>query len=693
MGLLSSVGRTMSGWVGGDHAGRAGGFTDEQVRLARAAEKRSQQQWDVYRSEYLPMVQQLKADAAELGSESGQRRYADEYSGEYTQQANKARQMTARNMGQYGVPGSGRFGGTQRALQVMQAAGGANAANRGRAAARTGARQITTGMLPGGSAMSGQSSATLASAMQGLGSAADREASADASQRGDFFGLLADGGMVDIPDGDGNHLSRPINDRMPQDGGVIRGPGTGTSDSIGTEVQDGEYYFPRYAVKYYGHDKLDKMLVKARDAQGAGQIPNPPQGEAPVGAPMALAHGGPVEGGGSIKARVSNGEFYWPQYAVDFYGTDKLDKMISKAQEARDDPEGPRAEIYEMEPEGDRPGYAGGLMGYVLAGGGGNDSDSEPIDTDMEQPEGLPFSGVTNERTGYAGGLHGKVNRPGYAGGLMGRPGYAEGLQGEPIDQGLWDDIVKAVRGATSLDPYKGKGKRKNKAREDFKDRPGFAGGLTGLVTGQLLGQGVDYIYDHLKNPEELKGFMSEDDTAEDEDFKDRPGYFLGLTGDPNEEYLRSRGYGDAPESPPARSPRAIGPSSRASAPAPDRGTGTLLGIAPRHGSGGRPTLLDIAPRKGSIRAYFDDDGAPVARVQPRRNPSYRITDKPESPLYGSMAMQSPEFRREHNPPAETMAPDAGYGNVPLEGIPDGQPAYTQADAQRWAAYSELMGI
>jgi len=43
-------------------------------------------------------------------------------------------------------------------------------------------------------------------------------------------------------------------------GGMVRGPGTGTSDSIDAKLSDGEFIMPADVVRHYGTDKLNKMV-------------------------------------------------------------------------------------------------------------------------------------------------------------------------------------------------------------------------------------------------------------------------------------------------------------------------------------------------------------------------------------------------------------------------------------------------
>ena len=45
-------------------------------------------------------------------------------------------------------------------------------------------------------------------------------------------------------------------------GGMVRGPGTGTSDSIPAKLSDGVFIIPSDVVRYYGTDKLNKMVEK-----------------------------------------------------------------------------------------------------------------------------------------------------------------------------------------------------------------------------------------------------------------------------------------------------------------------------------------------------------------------------------------------------------------------------------------------
>lgn len=70
---------------------------------------------------------------------------------------------------------------------------------------------------------------------------------------------FAMGGMVD------DKIVRPGD--MAAEGGKVKGPGTGTSDSIPIRVSTGEYVIPAHVVRMKGKEFFDSMLDKYKDAQ------------------------------------------------------------------------------------------------------------------------------------------------------------------------------------------------------------------------------------------------------------------------------------------------------------------------------------------------------------------------------------------------------------------------------------------
>ena len=112
------------------------------------------------------------------------------------------------------------------------------------------------------------------------------------------FDQAADIPMVKGPDGS---FGRPGVGMA----GHLTGPGNETSDSIPAELSKNEYVVPAFATIFYGTDKLDKMVEKARVGMGmapspggapqrvAGESPQPQGPPAPAAGPgMASAAGG-----------------------------------------------------------------------------------------------------------------------------------------------------------------------------------------------------------------------------------------------------------------------------------------------------------------------------------------------------------------------------------------------------------------
>lgn len=69
-------------------------------------------------------------------------------------------------------------------------------------------------------------------------------------------------------------------------------------DSVDASLTPGEYVLPKEAVNFYGTQKIDAMVAKARKAQGIPDTPRPQQGALPMQQPqtrMRLNYGGDVD--------------------------------------------------------------------------------------------------------------------------------------------------------------------------------------------------------------------------------------------------------------------------------------------------------------------------------------------------------------------------------------------------------------
>ena len=145
-------------------------------------------------------------------------------------------------------------------------------------------------------------------------------------------------GGMDIPDNEGAYAK----------GGIIKGKGTGTSDSIGAKLPVGGAIIPADVVKMYGKAYFDKMEAAAPKAKGARE---------------------------KVEAKVSNGEFRLSPEAVKFWGQEAINNIINSDNENTEQP-GMMDEAESMPPKLGLQGYAQGGVVRNYAGGGITDIDT-----------------------------------------------------------------------------------------------------------------------------------------------------------------------------------------------------------------------------------------------------------------------------------------------------------------------------
>jgi hypothetical protein len=102
-----------------------------------------------------------------------------------------------------------------------------------------------------------------------------------------------------------------------QDGGPIEGPGTGTSDSIRGQVEEGSYILSADTVRAVGEQKLHQLAEKAGVRPGSG-------GDDRNGLPV----------------RLSRGEWQIPPQVVSFHGEEFFNKMQQKYHRPVEDEDG-----------------------------------------------------------------------------------------------------------------------------------------------------------------------------------------------------------------------------------------------------------------------------------------------------------------------------------------------------------------
>ncbi|MGZ4972506.1 MAG: hypothetical protein ACXWDN_07085, partial [Limisphaerales bacterium] len=104
-------------------------------------------------------------------------------------------------------------------------------------------------------------------------------------------------------------------------GGIVKGPGTGTSDSIPAKLPVESAIIPAHIVKLYGKDYFDKLEAAA-----------PKSGDTK----------------GKVDAKISNGEYQLSPDAVKYWGQDFITKLIRSDDEASEINDSPNEERDEM---------------------------------------------------------------------------------------------------------------------------------------------------------------------------------------------------------------------------------------------------------------------------------------------------------------------------------------------------------
>lgn len=194
------------------------------------------------------------------------------------------------------------------------------------------------------------------------GNAAERYSGYGADKVKQMFPKYAKGGEVD--------------EKLEQDEyGMIEGPGTGTSDDIPADLEQGDYIIPAEVVEYYGAEPLLNMI----------QYHMPQQ----------------QEEGNKVEAMVSNGEIRVPKEVVQKLGPDLFDSM--KAVVGTPD--------LSKEVEG-KPGYAyPGLVEDEEKNKYASPQQRELLNSVTEKPETIAPNVYSNptkidkSKAGFSGGL------------------------------------------------------------------------------------------------------------------------------------------------------------------------------------------------------------------------------------------------------------------------------------------------
>lgn len=319
----------------------------------------SKEMLDIYKNETLPLIRSLQDDIEHEGGEEGA---AAEARGDVAGQYSVARQGLKRDMELGGRASDDVYSQNLAQLRGAESGDIATAIYRAKENERTQAwnrrlQAIAAYGDPSGAAAASaaQSSASTGAAASGQRATAlnylygQQNAQNQASQSGYAWGNLATRGInaimgqqqppapvesrnINYSPGSGGGYNSPdynyggyggygegfdgtdYNYRHGgavhryADGGEISGPGTGTSDSIGTVKRPGTYVLSKDTVQAIGTKKLRDLMEKAGVREGEGETPDQR----------------------GVAIRTSNGEWAMPPEVTKYYGEDFFNKMQQK---------------------------------------------------------------------------------------------------------------------------------------------------------------------------------------------------------------------------------------------------------------------------------------------------------------------------------------------------------------------------
>jgi len=143
-----------------------------------------------------------------------------------------------------------------------------------------------------------------------------------------------------LPPKDGYKKGGVVKPKLGAKGMTIKGPGTGTSDSIDADLPVGSAIIPASVLKLYGEDFFDKLEAIAHAMQSGEEKSEPHNLVANINTPSPqlgapkkkdeMKCGGiaKMKDGGIVPAKVSNGERYMRPNTVKFFGQKFVNTLI-----------------------------------------------------------------------------------------------------------------------------------------------------------------------------------------------------------------------------------------------------------------------------------------------------------------------------------------------------------------------------
>lgn len=241
------------------------GPSEAELAQARAAETNaniSKDQWDRYKTAFIPVEDSLIAESMQAPDIQGAR---DRASADVVQAFSKARGITTRNLARMGAGVlSGATGAALGRQDIEQAKVDAHSRYQAGEMEKDKSWDKRTQVVGLGKGLPGAAQAGLSSAGRMYGDVARmgyaRDA-ANASARGSAARYIAGLPWDKMGGEDDFKVDASMADTF-ADGGEVNGPGTGTSDSIPARLSDGEYVVPADVVRAKGTEFFDKLLDK-----------------------------------------------------------------------------------------------------------------------------------------------------------------------------------------------------------------------------------------------------------------------------------------------------------------------------------------------------------------------------------------------------------------------------------------------
>jgi hypothetical protein len=276
----------------------AGKLIDSQVGLSDTQKNIAQNEYDRYQKTYVPIENRLATEAQNFNTDDQRERYAGQASADVNAGFKNAAQVGLRSQSRFGLrPNANALAAIDSQLRANEAGQSAGAMTNARYAARDYGNNLLMNSVSIGKGIPVTANATASGASSGYNNAAGMQFGANNSynagasnalgftnsgvnaigQGGNIYGAISNYNgrnyetqakqMSSVLNAGGAAAAAffaadgtPGGIQDPQ--GVVRGPGTDTSDSVPAMLSKGEYVIPADVVRRKGIEYFDRLLEK-----------------------------------------------------------------------------------------------------------------------------------------------------------------------------------------------------------------------------------------------------------------------------------------------------------------------------------------------------------------------------------------------------------------------------------------------